>query len=69
MKMMDETKLTATKGQTKHMHDLVSRIDKRCAEQERDVRNLNNLFHACLGTGIRSPEYMAEDREYEMKVI
>jgi hypothetical protein len=67
--MIDETNLTATGGQAKHMHDLITRIDRRCAEQERDMRNLNNLFHACLGTGIRSPEFAKEDREYEMKVL
>ena len=66
---MDETKITATRGQVKHMHDLIISISKRSREQERDIKNLMSLFHFCLGVGVRSPEYEREDRQYELKTV
>jgi protein-disulfide isomerase-like protein with CxxC motif len=52
-----EDKFGASVEQLSKMHDLIEKIQHRQYEQETDIRNLNNLFHVCLGTGIRSKEF------------
>jgi hypothetical protein len=48
---------TITDDQMEELHDLVTMINRRQYEQERDIRNLYNLVHAIQGVGFRSPEY------------
>lgn len=47
-----------TPEQLKEMHDLIASIQQRQYEQEDDIANLQNLFHVCLGTGVRGERWM-----------
>ena len=48
-----EDKFEATNDDLKRMHDLIDRIQRRQWKQEDDIKELNYLFHECLGTAIR----------------
>jgi hypothetical protein len=39
------------------MHDLIVKINQNANTLERDIRNLNNLFHFVKGDGFRFPEF------------
>jgi len=39
------------------MHDLIVSINIQSTQLERNIRDLDNLFHYVKGDGFRSPEY------------
>jgi hypothetical protein len=39
------------------MHDLIVDINIQSTKLEKDIRNLNNLFHYVKGDGFRLPEF------------
>jgi hypothetical protein len=48
------------------IHDLTTRISFRSMRQENDIRDLNNLVHVVMGTGIRIKEFENRDTPASM---
>jgi len=46
-------KFDAQNDDLKRMHDLIDAIQRRQWQQEDDIRELNHIFHECLGTANR----------------
>ncbi len=42
----------------RELHDLIDTINRTAIKLEDDTRNLNNLFHAIKGDGVRYQEYI-----------
>ena len=56
--------MNVSEADEKQIHDLITRIHKRSAEQEDDITNLYSLIHSCMGEGVRSPKYQYVDEKY-----
>jgi hypothetical protein len=51
------------------IHDLITRIQIRTTRNEEDIRDLYNIVHVVVGTGVRIDEYKTRDTPYHIKEI
>ena len=52
--------VTIPEDEWQNIQSIIERIRHRCMDQETDIQNLNNLFHALHGEGVRDRRYTGD---------